>query len=293
MTDPVSAPPERPIQGPTPLKSQRFVNRMLVLFCLLLLAATIASSGALGPLPYLTGSSQLHVLLGLIATVAIILAHTLAFFYLIETSINLKKAVAQRGVSQEFVDRHTPLKKRVWPIAFWSMVLVAAAAIFGGGVDSGAVPKVVHQVLAWAATITTLIAWWIEDRVLGQTRALIDQVNADIRTRVAAGDLSAGIEPDPTEGAPRDIAEPTPAETAWMLGRWLVFVGPSLWLWFAYQRWVIGAKTWSLTFYVVTSIAMTGIGLVLIEANRYRGELDGHLDDAGEARPADQPVASA
>ncbi len=259
---------------PIPLKSQRFLHRCLALFAGLLLALALVSSGALG----LRFTPAQHALLGLAAAVATVFSHTLAFFYLIETSINIKRAASQHGLSSEYADRHAPLKRQVFPLAFWSMIAVVVAAVSGGGLDSGALPRAVHWSAVAVALASTAVAWWIEDVALGRTRAIIHDLNAAIRARPPAHG-PAPVGPTPVAATAMggasaneqgdDPASVGPDEALWMVGRWVAFVAASLWILYGYRILVLHRPTPAWPF-AAASVPLGLIALALVARFRHR-----------------------
>lgn len=252
---------------PPPIKSQRYLHRLLCLFCAILLIGTLSSA-----------DRGQHILLGLLSAVALVFNHTLAFFYLIETANNIRKAISERDLSTEYKARHTRYKRPVYPIAFWSMVAIAATAIVGGGADAGALPGWLHQALAYLAIGMTLVAWMVEDRALGQVRVLINELNADIHAKVVAAEAARQAEgqgagpsdrPVAAESEPeRDPDDVSSQEILWMLGRWLMFLGASLWVLYAYQLMVLQAEPRLLT-YAISSPAMFLLGFALERRFRF------------------------
>lgn len=99
-----------------------------------------------------------HTSLGIFATLVTLLAHSMTMFYLIGKGKAVREAVAEGQLSAELYHAVARARRPVFSQATIAMALTMAAAIVGGGVDTGAVPAVVHAVLALSAVAANLIA---------------------------------------------------------------------------------------------------------------------------------------
>lgn len=228
------------------LKSMSFVQLLLNIFCTVLVIGAMVAVG------------QTHALLGLIGATAILLSHCGAMFYIIETSVEIKRAVKQKGLDHAFNVRHGPHKRRVFPIAFAAMVTMITAAVLGGATDSGVLASWVHEVAIWIALAATLIAWPVEAWAISGTRRLLAELNAQIEEVGAAPQL-----PDHEE-----VGE-TPEEAFWILGRWMTFLGLSLWGIYGYLMIVIQTRV-SVWPYVVVSLPLVLLGTLLQKRFAYQ-----------------------
>ena len=232
-----------------------FVFLLGCIFCTCIVLGALLTSGVFGNQP----SRQFHVLLGLIGATVVIMSHCAGSFYVIETSIQIKRAVKQKGLGPSLNERHKPHKDKVFPSSFVAMVTMIAAAVLGGAVDSGAFPLWVHQGVIAVAIIATAVAWPVEMWAIRGTRKLIYELNEQIVNQ------PAGTQPLP-EG-PEQITE----EIWWLAGRWMLFMGISLWAIYGYLRIVMQAGV-SLWPYVASSVPLILFGCLLQHRYAYQGE---------------------
>ncbi len=229
------------------LKSMLFVHLLFSVFCAVLVIGALVALG------------DAHVLLGLIGATAIILSHCAASFYTIETSIQIKRAVKLKGLDPAFNTRHEPHKRLVFPTAFSAMVSMIIAAILGGATDSGAFPAWSHGVAIWIALPATLVAWGVEGWAISGTRRLLAELNAQIETV------------DVASSSELEQVGQTSEEAYWILGRWMTFLGISLWGIYGYLIIVIQAQV-SILPYVVLSFPLVLFGFLLQKRFAYQPE---------------------
>ena len=122
------------------------------------------------------GSAGLHVLIALATSLLLLFSHCWIMFYLIGTGKAIKEAVADGGLSQELVEETKEFKNRSYPWLMAAMGLVMATFILGGGVDTGAIPGLVHQAMFLVTLGVQLKTLWIEHLVLLDNAALIARV---------------------------------------------------------------------------------------------------------------------
>lgn len=152
----------------------------------LLVVGALATVGfvATGAIGYRVGgdpqSFQLHLLVGLVSSLLLLFSHCWIMFYLIGTGKAIKEAVAENGFESELVASTKRFKAETFGWMMLAMGLAMATFILGGGVYTGAVPKIVHHglfYLALAAQVWTLLR---EIRVL----AANDRLIADLDQRL-------------------------------------------------------------------------------------------------------------
>ncbi len=147
----------------------------------LLTVGALATLGliATGVLGYAVGdreSAALHVLVALGSCLLLLFSHCWIMFYLIGTGKAIKQAVADGGLSAELVEETKRLKNRCYPALMLAMALAMATFILGGGVDTGSVPRWVHQAMFLASLAAQLRALWLEHLVLNDNSALMRRV---------------------------------------------------------------------------------------------------------------------
>ena len=82
----------------------------------------------------------------------------MTMFYLIGKGKAVREAVAEGGLSPDLYRAVAEVRRPVFSIATVAMALTMAAAIIGGGVDTGIIPAGVHSVLALSAVAGNLVA---------------------------------------------------------------------------------------------------------------------------------------
>ena len=147
---------------------------------LLVLGATatlgLIATGVLGYLVHDAGSAGLHVLIALATSLLLLFSHCWIMFYLIGTGKAIKQAVAEHGLDAGLVEETRAFKNRSYPWLMLAMALAMATFILGGGVDTGAVHRYVHQAMFLVALWAQVRALWIEQQVLSANEALIGRV---------------------------------------------------------------------------------------------------------------------
>jgi hypothetical protein len=123
---------------------------------------------------------QAHLLVGLVSCLLLLFSHCWIIFFLIGTGKAIREAVAENGFETAIVARTKRFKAETFGWALLAMALAMAAFIIGGGVYTGAVPKVVHHVLFYLALAAQ--AW----ALARETRALLanDRLMGDLNRRL-------------------------------------------------------------------------------------------------------------
>ena len=102
-----------------------------------LLTAVIASVAGIGMAVYLgltAGSSAMlsrHILVGIFSTMICLLSHSMMMFYFLGKGKAVKEAAAEGGLSKEFERRIAVLRKPVFSIGTYAMLLTIVAALAG------------------------------------------------------------------------------------------------------------------------------------------------------------------
>ena len=118
-----------------------------------------------------------HISFGIFSTMVILLAHSMMMFYLIGKGKAVKEAMAEGGVTGDYVRRIAAARKPVFSIATVAMGLTMAAAILGASVDTGVLAPVVHGMIAYGAVACNLAALKVEFGALGESSRVVDEVN--------------------------------------------------------------------------------------------------------------------
>jgi hypothetical protein len=122
---------------------------------------------------------QRHMLLAIPAAMFQLFGHSLTMFYLIGTGRRIKEWAAEHGGAPDLIRKVAGFKKTVFPAATYTLLLVIAVFVLGGGGAAGAIPGSVHGVLALAALALNALALWRELEGIGETVMLMHSLPAD------------------------------------------------------------------------------------------------------------------
>ena len=128
-----------------------------------LLTAVIASVAGIGMAVYLglTAASNAmlsrHITVGIFSTMICLLSHSMMMFYFLGKGKAVKEAAAEGGLSKEFERRIAVLRKPVFSIGTYAMLLTIVAALLGASVDTGMLPAGVHGVIAYSCLALNLL----------------------------------------------------------------------------------------------------------------------------------------
>ena len=143
-----------------------------------LAAVGFAASGALGyGIAANPETFQTHLLVRLISCLLLLFSHCWVMFFLIGTGKAIKDAVRENGLEADIVARTKRFKAETFGWALLAMGLAMAAFILGGGVATGAVPKVVHHALFYLALAAQVWALRCETRALLANVRLMADLN--------------------------------------------------------------------------------------------------------------------
>jgi hypothetical protein len=118
-----------------------------------------------------------HITFGIFSSLLTLLAHSMMMFYFIGKARAVKDAMTEGGLTGDFYRRIAAVRKPVFSIGTLAMVVTMIAAILGGGVDTGALPPMVHATLAYGAVACNLAALKVEVDALGSSSRIVDEVN--------------------------------------------------------------------------------------------------------------------
>ena len=106
-----------------------------------------------------------------------LLAHSMMMFYLIGKGKAVKDAMAENGVTGDYVRRIAAARRPVFSIGTLAIAVTMVAAIMGASVDTGVLPGKVHAMIAYAAIACNLVAVKIEIDALTESGRIVDEVN--------------------------------------------------------------------------------------------------------------------
>ena len=148
-----------------------------------LLTAVIASVAGIGMAVYLgltaASNSMLsrHITVGIFSTMICLLSHSMMMFYFLGKGKAVKEAAAEGGLSKEFEHRIAVLRKPVFSIGTFAMLLTIVAALLGASVDTGMLPAGVHGVMAYSCLALNLFALRVEINALTESGKVVTEVN--------------------------------------------------------------------------------------------------------------------
>jgi hypothetical protein len=145
-----------------------------------LTALSILAICASSVVAFLAGASytSAHVLFGVFGTMLNLLAHSFMMFYLIGKGKAVKEALAEGGLTGDYVRRISQLRGPVFSRATIAMALTMATGIMGASVDVRVLPAWPHAFLAGAAVVYQLYAFRTELAALRGSAQVVDEVNA-------------------------------------------------------------------------------------------------------------------
>jgi hypothetical protein len=122
-----------------------------------------------------------HISYGFFSALVMLLAHSMMMFYLIGKGKAVKDAMAEHGVTGDYYQRIAAIRKPVFSMGTYAMVVTMIAAIMGASVDTGVLPPIVHAMIAYGAIAMNLAAIRIEISALTESSHVVDEVNAKIQ----------------------------------------------------------------------------------------------------------------
>lgn len=128
-----------------------------------------------------------HFLLSLLATLALVMAHSFIMFFLIATGVEMKELEQKAGWGESFRRRTVALKSRVFPVMTLALLLVIVNFMLGGAAHTRAVPPLVHEATAWITLAVCAFALLREYQVLGDNNRLIAEAAERRKGRASEG----------------------------------------------------------------------------------------------------------
>ena len=168
---------------------------------LLLIAFSLgwAASGGAGPRVHTW--HDLHFLLGLLATLATLLVHSIVFTYFLGTGRWVKEVVRVYRLPGWLEAQAQKNKRKAFPFELVGMAFIGGATWLGAGTDTRQWPASWHLGVAAAALAFNLGAFAAEYvTIVAQARLLLEVKDQADRLRLAQ---LAAAEPAPDSPAPR------------------------------------------------------------------------------------------
>ena len=122
-----------------------------------------------------------HTSVGIFSTLITLFSHSMTMFYLIGKGKAVREAVTEGKLSQELYGTVVRVRRPVFSFATMAIMFTMTTAIFGGGVDTGAIPSIVHAVLAVSTVAANLVALRIEIIAMLSSARVVREVDHLLR----------------------------------------------------------------------------------------------------------------
>ena len=122
-----------------------------------------------------------HWQVALWTVLLVLMAHTLVMFYFLATGKQLKTVMQSSGreVNRAHLSDLRLIKNKVFPWIMAALFSTIATFVVGGGVLVGAVPRLVHFLLAIVAGMSNLVGVVLEIRYIERNRRIIQAIERD------------------------------------------------------------------------------------------------------------------
>jgi hypothetical protein len=143
----------------------------------LLTAACLSFGGLLATTWYGLTEAALsrHILFGIFSTMMTLLTHSMLMFYLIGKGKAVREAMEEGGLSGDYARRIAELRRPVFSLATFAMVLTIIAALLGASVDTGVLPAPIHGLAAYIAIAANVAMLRAEvSALLGSARVVAE-----------------------------------------------------------------------------------------------------------------------
>ena len=122
-----------------------------------------------------------HWQVALWTVLLVLMAHTLVMFYFLATGKQLKTVMQSSGreANRQHLSDLRLIKNKVFPWIMAALFSTIATFVVGGGVLVGAVPRLVHLVLAIIAAISNLVGVVLEIRYIQRNSRIIQATERD------------------------------------------------------------------------------------------------------------------
>jgi hypothetical protein len=126
-----------------------------------------------------------HITVALIATMIVMLSHTVTIFYFVGTGSAIERETEERGLDRLYLDEAKRFRKRLFPWALAATFLTMFAAMFGGGVHVGSLSPLVHHLLALLTLVSNGVALARVPGALARNNQLLDAAATAVGTKQA------------------------------------------------------------------------------------------------------------
>jgi hypothetical protein len=148
--------------------------QFLLITTLLSIAGLIATSVmgfTAGP-----GHHAQHIFFALGTVVLGLFSQSMTMFFFIGTGKEIKDAAKNDAA---VVQRTKDFKARVFPAAFYAMMVLMVTFIMGGGVAGGKTPHWLHLTLSTATLVMYGRAYWVQLQAMHENAGLMEKYLAD------------------------------------------------------------------------------------------------------------------
>src|SRR5258708_25711600 len=145
------------------------------LFSIAGLIATAVMGFTATPVPLATPS-----LLALRTVVLGLFSQSMIMFFCIGTGKEIKDAARNDA---QVVQLTKGFKSRVFPAAFYAMLVLMVTFIMGGGVATGKTPKWLHVTLTLITIVMYARAYWVQLQAMQENAGLMEKYLADDQAR--------------------------------------------------------------------------------------------------------------
>lgn len=194
-------------------------------------------------------ANQTHIAGAIITSVYTLLVHSLVFVYFMGSSKSLNEGVLRNGLDANLLTPIPGLRRKAFMRAWFVSSTTVAAAIVGGGVWSGYVPKWVHMSLGILDTVLVIYFFPTLCKCIRENSAIVQKVQQLIAQRA----------PSEPEQQVEEYQGLIP------LGKGLVITGFSIWALFAYMRWIMHEEVHPFPWFFLFSGAAIGLGFYLMK----------------------------
>ena len=122
-----------------------------------------------------------HVSFGIFFTLVTLLAHSMTMFYLIGKGRAIREAATEAGLPDELHLVVARARRPVFSVGVLAMGATMAAAVVGGGVDTGVLPAGIHSSMALLAVASNLYVFKVELQALATAIESTAEVNRRVQ----------------------------------------------------------------------------------------------------------------
>lgn len=150
-------------------------------------AAEAALQSAIAAWQPLRGRTTMHMLLGIAASLVAILLNSISVTYFIGTSRWCREVVETYKLDADFIEQSLRLKRKTFPWALASMLLIIVLVAFGALSDPGAnfhshlQWRTYHFLLALLGTGFLGLSFYIQQQNVGANYRIIEQILVEVR----------------------------------------------------------------------------------------------------------------